>query len=521
MSTISRRSFLYAGALVSALAGTGAVLPAFAARKDLGKPTPFSFEKLIEAAQRRASESFQPWIEPSPSVLNRIGYDEHWKLRYRDEAALDLNGGNTPLKFFHLGRYARLPVKVYLVDDGKAREVLYSADLFDMPENSPARELNGELGFAGFRVMRPGLEPDWISFLGASYFRCDGPDRQYGLSARGLAIDTGLEKPEEFPRFTAFWIAEGAPDDADLTVYASLDSPSVAGAYRFDLSNDHEFGQRCTVTSRLFFRNSVARLGVAPLTSMFWYSETNRTKGADWRPEVHDSDGLAIETGSGQRIWRPIRNPDSLTTVSFLDNNPRGFGLVQRDRAFSHYQDDGAHYHQRPSTWVTPLNRWDEGAVMLVEIPTRDETFDNVVAFWSPRQQPSSGDALSYDYTLDWRRRDPEAPQYARVTATYVGRGGTPGQEHQPGTYKYVVDFEGGPIAALEKGVTVEIVGNRGEFINPGVYRVEGTKTWRLMFDVKGADEAPVDMKAYLKHGNDRVSETWVMLADHRADGKS
>ena len=87
-------------------------------------------------------------------------------------------------------------------------------------------------GFAGFRVQfATNWKADIAAFLGASYFRAVGDDtRQYGLSARGLAIDTAFARPEEFPRFTAFWFERPSRDAGTLTLYALLDSPSIAGA---------------------------------------------------------------------------------------------------------------------------------------------------------------------------------------------------------------------------------------------------------------------------------------------------
>jgi len=212
-----------------------------------------------------------------------------------------------------------------------AWRVVTSPDL-DTKLRAPARDLPDGFGYAGFRVMRPGLEPDWVSFLGASYFRTDGPERQYGLSARGIAVNTGLDRPEEFPRFKTFWLGPPERESEDMSVWAELDGPSVTGAYRFGLIRDTEAGGHVTrVSAHLFLREDVERIGIAPLTSMYWYSERDRVTGRDWHPEIHDSDGLALETGAGERIWRPLRNPPNVSTSSFIDENPRGFGLIQRD----------------------------------------------------------------------------------------------------------------------------------------------------------------------------------------------
>jgi glucans biosynthesis protein len=250
--------------------------------------------------------------------------------------------------------------------------------------------------------MREGLQPDWISFLGAAYFRTDGPDAQYGLSARALAIDTGLGIPEEFPRFTEFYVEDGPEHGADTIIYALLDGPSVAGAYRMAASNDD--GQIIDISSALYFREPVERLGIAPMTSMYWYSESAPVKGFDWRPEIHDSDGLALATGTGESIWRPLNNPDVNITSAFVDPNIRGFGLLQRDRDFDHYQDDGVFYDRRPSVWIEPQGDWGPGEVQLVELANTDEIFDNIVAYWQPAELPVAGTEMNFDYRMYWGR---------------------------------------------------------------------------------------------------------------------
>jgi glucans biosynthesis protein len=475
----------------------------------------FRFADLVEEARRAAGRDYRPPAVPSPDVLDRIDYDAHWRIQYRDGRSVRL-GEDVSAQFFHLGRYAREPVAIHLLRDGAAQPFDYDPALFSMPEDSPARALGEGAGFAGLRLMRPDLGPDWLSFLGASYFRSDGPQRQYGLSARGLAIDTGLNRPEEFPRFSAFWLGPGERDGEDAVIYARLESPSVEGAYRFGARREAGDGQRCDVSCRLFFREGVERLGVAPLTSMYWYSETNRWSSPDWRPEVHDSDGLALETGAGERLWRPLRNPDAVTTTSFVDRNPRGFGLIQRDRDFDNYLDDGVFYDRRPSAWIAPRGDWGAGAVQLVEIPTGDEVFDNVVAYWTPERQPAAGDARAFDYALHWRARDPAPTSLARVTATHVGWGGVPGNERPVGVYKYVVSFEGPALEAAGERVDFDLQAHGGGVTAAYVHRVVDGSGWRLVFDLTGADRTPVELRAYLKQGDSALSETWTMLADHR-----
>jgi glucans biosynthesis protein len=423
-----------------------------------------------------------------------------------------VNVGDVPLQFFHLGRYFREPVRMHVVEGRQAREILYSADYFDIPDDSPALAVEDVAGFAGFRIMREDLRTDWISFLGAAYFRTDGADSQYGLSARAIAIDAGLPSPEEFPRFTEFYVEDGGSPDTDAVIYALLDGPSVAGAYRIAARNDE--GQVLEVSSALYFRNPVGRLGIAPLTSMYWYSESNRAQAFDWRPEVHDSDGLGIATGAGERIWRPLNNPDRIVTSSFADENNRGFGLIQRDRAFENYQDDGVFYNRRPSVWVEPIGDWGKGAVQLIELPSQDEIYDNIVAYWQPDALPAAGDALQFDYRLHWGRTGPEPAEVARTVATRVGAGGVPGQPRPADQVRYVIDFDGASLKGLtaKDGVEGDIwVGEGASIIRSYALPIVGSGRWRLTFDLQPEPDADtVDMRAFLRAGDKALTETWL-----------
>src|SRR5205085_6387853 len=157
-----------------------------------------------------------------------------------------------------------------------------------------------------------------------------------------------------------------------VTVYALLESQRATGAYRFDIVPGAETVVR--VQARLYLRaaaTQVATLGIAPLTSMFFSGE-NQPRRGDFRPEVHDSDGLQVATGDGEWLWRPLQNPARMTVTSFAVRELRGFGLMQRDRTFSSYEDTEARYERRPSAWVRPLSDWGPGRVELVQLPTPD-----------------------------------------------------------------------------------------------------------------------------------------------------
>lgn len=475
----------------------------------LSHPKPFGFDTLMVMAQQSASRPYQAPSAREAQIIAGIDFDAAQKIQFRPDHALWAQSQSS-ISFFHLSRYSADPVTIHAVENGMAREVLYGPDYFDYRQSHLSSAGLSHLGFSGFRVMDgPGKRTDWLAFQGASYFRSSGQDAQYGISARGIAVNTADQGPEEFPRFSQFWLEEG---NGTIIIYALLEGPSLTGAYRFEAAKSGTVVM--DVTCRLFIRAAVKHLGVAPLTSMYWYGENERPRAADWRPEIHDSDGLALLTGKGERIWRPLIDPPRLLTNSFFDEAPRGFGLMQRDRDFADYQDDGAFYEKRPGLWVEPKGNWGKGAVQLVEIPTEDETLDNIVAFWNPAGAVKAGDRLRYDYRLYWQNSEPDYPaDIARVVATRQGRGGYPGQSPWPrDKHKFVVDFAGGALRGMAQryDVTPVVTTSRGIIDNPYVIKVVGTDRWRALFDLKAEGNTPVDLRLYLKLGDKTLSETWL-----------
>jgi len=477
----------------------------------LGPPKPFNFDMLVGWAKKNATLPYKAPAERAAQIIKGIDFDAAQKIKFRPDHALWRGrAGTDPVAFFHLSRYSAEPVTLFTLEGGQAREILYGPDYFDYAGTGLDTRALGNLGFSGFRVLDSQDKPtDWLAFQGASYFRSSGQDAQYGASARGIAINTAGATAEEFPRFSQFWLDANGPV---VTVYALLDGPSITGAYRFDCRKDGTVVMN--VHCQLFFRAGISRLGVAPLTSMYWYGENERRKAADWRPEIHDNDGLAIWTGKGERIWRPLVNPPVVQTNSFVDTNPKGFGLVQRDRDFENYQDDGAFYDKRPGIWVEPKGNWGAGAVQLVEIPTEDETHDNIVAYWRPDGDIKPGDSKSFDYKLYWQNDEPAYPKgIAKVVATRLGRGGIPGANPWPkDKTKFVVDFTGGPLNDLKQrfDITPVASASRGKIDNAYVIKVVGTDRWRALFDLQLDGKQPVDLRLYLKLGDKTLSETWI-----------
>jgi glucans biosynthesis protein len=506
---IGRRSFLqYSGAAAAALwAGPAVAVPLSP------ESEPFGWETLVARAQALAkADPAAP--RAVPEALAKLTYDQHRDIRFRQTEAL-WTDSNQPFRaqFFHPGWQYRHPVDIFAVRDGQARRILFDPGLFSYGKTQVPGRLTAGLGFAGFRLHYPLNQPDYrdelIAFLGASYFRALGKGNQYGLSARGIAIDTAETGGEEFPAFRRFWLEEPDAGSKMMRVYALLDGRSVAGAYRFTIVP----GRNTVVAVRaaLFFRRKVRRLGVAPLTSMFLHGGTTAPQVPDFRPAVHDSDGLSVETSAGEWIWRPLGNPGRLRQSLFMGANPRGFGLLQRNRDFATYQDLEAAYHKRPSVWVEPSKPFGEGAVHLIEIPSKREIHDNVVAFWSPARTPEAGERLDLDYRLNWCALPDEAPLLGTVAATRSGAGGVAGDPKFEHRRKFVIDFTGGDLAGLDEkhAPKASVTAAKGKIFNTIVSRNTSVAGWRVIFDVEASGSQPIELRCLLTRGGKPLTETW------------
>ncbi len=517
---MSRRGFLKQGAAALSVAATEAWLPALAAEtrlgvRRLGAPQPFDYARLKGVARTLAAAPYRPAPDRLPAAITRLDWD-HWEaIRYREERSLWAGDGlRYQIRFAHLGFSVLKPVRMYAVESGEAREIAYDPGMWDYSDAgiSP-RELPASLGFGGFRIF---FHTDWIRdcavFQGASYFRAVDGEMQYGMSQRGLALGTGLPEREEFPDFIAFYLERPQQDSSLLTVYGLLDSPSVSGAYRFIITVADTLTM--DVDAALYPRKPIERIGIAPGTSMFFAGKSEKGLSEDWRPEIHDSDGLQIWNGTGEWLWRPLVNPNVVRVNSFVDESPRGFGLMQRERSFAAYQDDSVFYEKRPSVWVEPRGNWGRGAVMLVEIPTRDETLDNVVAFWNPATQPERGEELLYAYRLSWCRDPPVRPPLATTGATRTGIGGVLGQQRTYFSWRFVVDFFGGDLQMLTDAdrVVPVISASRGRIEIASARPLRPLAGWRAMFDLVPTDSStePIDLRLYLSFDGQPLTETWI-----------
>ncbi len=475
------------------------------------------FQKVVDQAARAAATPYLPPETSLPAALSDLTYDQYRSIRFRKDLALWQDSGLFAVEFLHPGFLYGEPVAIHAVDENGPRKVTFDPGLFTHEglNLDPAPRAEG-LGFAGFRVHYPLHRPDYKDevtvFLGASYFRLLGRDQAYGISARGIAVNTGLPSGEEFPSFREFWLVKPAPDATTFTLYAYLDGPSLAGAYRFDIEPGRD--TRVRVKARLFFRDDVDRLGIAPLTSMYLSGENDPKRFDDFRHEIHDSDGLLIQARDGGWIWRPLANPRQLRISAFTADDPVGFGLMQRDRDFEHYLDMDANYQKRPGLWVEPTGgHWGDGNIQLIEIPTASEINDNIVAFWVPARAPRAGDQLALSYTLHAVRDWPIPDGLGRVSRTRTGSTFLPGTASgRPDTQRrIVVEFAGDALAALHptQPVTADLTTTSGEIFDVVVSKVPTTGHWRVAFRLAPEGREPADMRLSLSLRGRGLTETW------------
>jgi glucans biosynthesis protein len=503
----------------SALAGIATFAATAAAAQGNAAPPliPFRFEDVIRRARDLAASPWDAAVPPLPEPLNNLEYDAWRSIRFRPERSfLAQGGGLFRLQLFHLGFLYRRPVVVNVIRDGVPTPIPYQPQLFDYGQTKIERPLPVNLGFAGFRIHYalndPRVLDELIAFLGSSYFRFLGRDQRYGLSARGLSVGVGGKEPEEFPVFREFWVELPPPGVERITVYGLLDGAAVTGAYRFDVYPAPETEIEVSVT--LFPRRPIRSIGLAPLTSMFFTGENDRRTGDDFRPELHDSDGLLIHSGSGEWIWRPLRNPHNTTVSAFSDTNPRGFGLIQRDRTFDSYQDLEAFYHQRPSYWVEPTGHWGEGRVELVEIPTNAEIHDNMVAYWTPARPIEAGQETSYAYRLKSLTAGGNLHPGGKVVNTFTApaRASGSAEPAEKGFRRFLIDFAGGNLGFyLVDPALVQLVANasNGRIVATSVIPNEHSGGFRAALDLRIEPGQSTDLRAYLRAGERALTETW------------
>lgn len=505
-----RRRNLLLGALAVPLAAAAARLALVPARADdPAEGIPFDTSTVRQMARELAAQPFAPRESDLPEVLEGINYDQYRGIRFIQERALwrdtDLR---FQVQFFHRGFLFTNRVDLYEVTEGHARPIHYATDLFNFDGINRPPEV--DIGFAGFRVHAPLNRDDYFdevcTFLGATYFRAVAKGQGYGISARGLSLKTGNPEGEEVPYFKAFWIERPAPGVNSIVAHALLDSESAAASFRFTIRPGDT--TVFDVEMSLYPRVEITEPGIATLTSMFLFGPIDRLGIDDYRSAVHDSDGLLMWNGRGEQLWRPLANPTSLQISQFFDVNPRGFGLMQRERSFPHFQDTESHFERRPSVWVEPIGDWGEGSVSLVEIPTQSEAHDNIVAFWRPRQPLRAGGEYPFTYRLHWGWDNPWQTDLARIIGTRVGE--ALGDDL---ARLFVIDAAGGKLAERPDDappIKFDVWASAGKLRNLVHHRNDATGGWRMTFELLPEDNPVIELRVQLRDDTGPLTEVWI-----------
>jgi glucans biosynthesis protein len=496
--------------LLLALQAHGAKAPTAAkpAPKPPAKPAatyPFTFDTLLEDAKRRAATSYAPQRNSAPSALDKLSPEQYRSIHFNPDAGI-WRAEKLPFRLELLRAAPNLPTPVTIstVEDGVAKDLVATPAMFQMTGTIPAQLSKISLPLSGFRIRSrinsPKVWDEFLVFQGASYFRAVAKNLLYGLSARGLAINTGEPSGEEFPVFTHFWIERPGPRAGSLVIYALLESASTTGAYKFTVTPGVDTHTEVEMT--LFPRAEMRVVGIAPLTSMFLFDETNRGRLDDYRPEVHDSDGLQITTKSGEQLFRPLANQLKLQVSAFTTQMPQGFGLVQRSRQQSDFQDIDMQYERRPSAWVTPKGDWGSGAVELVEIPSGRETNDNIVAFWRPAQPLTAGHPAKYAYDITWNDEPPLPKGLGKVIATRSGA------SIDRKRRVFILDIVG----AGEKldGLRLELSSSAGAISNSTLVSNGALHGLRASFELDPKDADLIELRLRVMRGDNPASETWL-----------
>lgn len=468
--------------------------------------SPFDQSIVRQLARDAAKKPYKGSDAKLPDNLKNLDYDQYRQIRFLSERAL-WRSEKLPfqIQFFHRGFFYAPRIDIYEVANGQATKIAYRPDDFSFGSNQPPNS-DTDLGFAGFRIHAPINKPDYYDevcvFLGASYFRGVAKGEIYGLSARGLAINTGEARGEEFPLFKTFWIEKPALNANSIVVHALLDSESAAAAYRFTIrpGDTTVFDVELAVYPRV----NLDHAGLMPMTSMFFFGPNDRKEVDDFRPSVHDSDGMAIYNGRGEELWRPLSNPQDLQISTFTDLNPRGFGLMQREKNFIEYQDLESNFEKRPSLWAEPIGDWGEGSVQLIEIPTKEEIHDNIAAFWRPKDPLQAKGEHTCTYRLHWGPDTPKLSSLARFSRTGVGAKGE-------GIRIFVLDLIGDRLKSIDpNSIHGSVTAEKAEIKNIVTQPNPVTGGWRLSFELLIKEKSPIELRASLMQGNDAISEVWV-----------
>jgi glucans biosynthesis protein len=465
----------------------------------------FSRAWLNDKAKALAASEYQLPVIPADNPLSQMSYDDYKKIQFRRSATIwSKESRNFRVNPLHPGFLFKTPVKLNLVVAGVSRRILYTTEIFSYDKEQEKVKQTDAQGYSGFSVTTPiNNAQKWDEFLvfqGGTYFRAVGQTNWYGLSARGLAINTGKPSGEEFPVFTEFWIERPSETSEKLVVHAIMQSKSVTGAFTFTAWPGKNTNIK--VESTLYPRINIPSFGIAPLTSMFLFNSLNRNRFDDFRPSVHDSDGLLMLRGNGERVWRPLTNPERLEVSIFKDSAIKGFGLLQRARKFANFEDIEAHYHERPSAWVTPIGEWGPGHVELLEIPTKQEIHDNIVAFWQPDKPLKAGEEYKFAYELSFGASLANEESSGRILSSSSGRTLGSATERD-----FVIDFA---LDEIPSNLKVSATSSTGRITGTIHKVVPETGNLRVVVKFQAAEEDYAELRVALSANDTKWGETWL-----------
>ena len=484
----------------------------------------FDLQTVVDKAKALAAH---PYEQPRsiPKFMKELSYTEYQNIRFKTEKSLWRESQSRfQVMLIPPGLFYGHAVTINIVDSESMHTLPFRRDNFTFADAELEKRIPDDLGYAGFKLTYPLRKKDeqnqFMVFAGASYFRAVGRDNAFGLSSRGAALDTGLSSGEEFPEFVEYWLVRPPATADEIIVYALLDSRSMTGAYSFTISPG--IATTVDVKAIIFPRTTINLLGMAPLTSMFYFGENTSRPIGEWRRQVHDSDGLLIHNGStGEWLWRPTLNPKNLQMDYFQTENIRGFGLLQRDDEFIDYLDNEAEYQKRPSAWVEPKGDWGQGKVVLVQLPSPDETNDNIVAFWTPGAKVTPEKPIVLDYQLKLGDRSIAGEETGWATNTLVGDGSRIGGGATKGAYRIIVDFTGGVLNKLSPNtrLTASVTAlEDGELVDHYVEYVPDLRCWRLSILARPFENASLSLRAFLSKGKETLTETWTYRLDKYND---
>jgi glucans biosynthesis protein len=473
----------------------------------LGEPAPFDPAMVAETARALAKQPYKPMPADLPDIFRNLGYDQYVAIRQRPGTAIFAGDSiGFALEPLHRGFIYSTPMQINLVSQGQARRLVYDPSWFDLGAIAVPREL-GDIGFSGFRVLTQrdanGLA-ELATFQGASFFRAVAPGQAPGTMARAMSIKTADPRGEEFPAIRTVWIERPTLAENRLVIHALIDSESLTGAYRFTLRPGEAtlIDTECT----LFARAAVDSYGLATMSASVVSGQMGLRRCDDLHPSVAEIAGLQMLTGNGEWVWRPVANRQTLQISTFVDEKPRGFGFLQRDRAFDHYQDDDQHWEARPSLWIEPIGEWAAGGVQLVEIPSESEANDNVIGFWKPREPLAAGSETTFAYRQFWCWSPPVRPDLAVAVLSREGRGTTAKRR------RFLVELRGDALGGFAKAeeITPKLTATPGSILSARAFLSPESKSCRVLFELDPGGESYSELRLVIEAAGKPISETWL-----------